>query len=461
MRILDRVRDTIRRYSMLRGGERVLVALSGGPDSVCLLLLLNELRDELRITLSALYVDHGLRPGEVPSEIVLCRELTTTLGIPLNVLRVDVRGFAEDERLGIQEAARLLRYRAFYEEARRLDADRVATGHHADDQAETVIMRLLRGSGPRGLSGIPPVRESVIRPMIGLRREEIEGYLRERDIRFVHDSSNLQDKYLRNRIRRELLPALKRYNPRIVEVLGRTADILREEDGYMEIKVTKALMRLITKKTGDTVELFLSPLENMEKVILRRVLLRIVEETRGLRGIGLEHVEAIMGLIRAGSAGSRVYLPRGVRAIKGYSTLTVTSVRPGRLPEYTLNIPGETVLKEAGIVLIASMMETKEAGSFGDGRNEAVFDPDTLVFPLKVRARRPGDAFYPYGFGKRKKIQDFFVDGKVPRDERDTVPLLLSGDDIIWVVGYRTDDRYRVGSACRRVLKIMVRLVNR
>ncbi|HDY71893.1 MAG TPA: tRNA(Ile)-lysidine synthetase, partial [Nitrospirae bacterium] len=135
MRILDRVRDTIRRYSMLRGGERVLVALSGGPDSVCLLLLLNELRDELGINLSALYVDHGLRPGEVPSEIGLCRELTSTLDTPLNVLRVDVRGFAEDQGLGTQEAARLLRYRAFYEEARRLDADRIATGHHADDQA--------------------------------------------------------------------------------------------------------------------------------------------------------------------------------------------------------------------------------------------------------------------------------------------------------------------------------------
>ncbi len=455
MDILKKVNRTIKKHSMLKGGERVLVGLSGGPDSVSLLHILSELREEWRLSLNALYVDHGLRPEKTPCEIDFCAELTERLKVPYSVEKVDVREFSDKENLSIQEAARHLRYLAFEEHAFQTEADRIATGHNADDQAETLVMRLLRGAGSRGLSGIPPVRGPLIRPLIMVERSEIERYLDERGIGFVIDASNLKQDYLRNRLRHEVMPLLKKYNPDLTGTLCRTTDILREENAYMEIAVTKSLMRLISRKTVDKIELFLSPLENMEKVILRRALIRAIEETRGLRGIGFEHIEEIISLIGTGSSGSRIYLPGGIRVIKDYSTLIITSAEPQKLGEHLLQVPGETVLREAGLVLISSV--SNDSTGTGDGKTEAAFDFDMLRFPLKVRSRQAGDFFYPSGFGRRKKLQDYFVDEKVPRDMRDSVPLLLSGEDIIWVVGYRMDDRYRISPSCARTLKIIVK----
>jgi tRNA(Ile)-lysidine synthase len=457
MQITERVKQTITKYSMLSGGERVLVGLSGGPDSVCLLHILSELRDDFNLTLLPIYIDHGLRPEERDAEIDFCRSLSDSLDIPFAVKEVDVRDFSEREGFSIQEAARILRYGAFEDYAYSMDADRIATGHNADDQAETVVMRLLRGSGAKGLSAIPPVRGKIIRPLIETGRQEIEEYLEKKGLRYLIDSSNLKKDYLRNRIRTDIMPLLSKYNPNIINTLGRTAEILREEDEHMEKQVTTSLIRVVSRRTEDTVELFLAPLQNMERVILRRVLIRAIGDTKGLRRIGFDHIEEIISLVNSGIPGSRVYLPDGIRAITGYSTITITSAQPEVLGEYTLKVPGETVLREAGLVLISTTGDYE--GAAGDGRTEATFEMDSLRFPLRIRRRRPGDYFYPYGFGKRKKIQDYFVDEKVPRDMRDSVPLLVSGSDIIWVVGYRTDDRYRVSPSSRVVLKIRLRIL--
>lgn len=454
-KILGKVTKTIKKYSMLSGREIVLVGISGGPDSVCLLHILNELKDAWQLTLHALYIDHGLRPDETPYEIEFCKGLTGSLKIPFTVEAVDVRAFSQRERLNLQESARNLRYLTFEEHAHQVDADRIATGHHATDQAETIIMQMLRGSGIKGLSGISPVRGKIIRPLIELERKEIEQYLDKQGSKYIMDSSNLQMDYLRNRLRHEVMPLLNKFNPNLTKTLCRTADILREENDYIETTVTKSLMRLISRKCEDTIELFLTPLEYIDQVILRRALMRVIDETRGLREIGFDQIQEIISLIRGGSSGSRIYLPRGIRAIKGYSTLAITASLPKKLKEYTLEVPGETLLKESGLVLISSI---GEESSIPYDRNEAVFDADMLHFPLKIRSRRPGDFFYPFGFAKRKKLQDFFVDEKVPRDARDTIPLLISGEDIIWVVGYRTDERYKVESSSRRVLRILVRM---
>lgn len=456
MELIKKVIRTVERYGMLYGGERVLIALSGGPDSVCLLDVLNALKERWRLSLSALYIDHGLRPEETPGEIEFCKRIAERYGIEFHVVSINVRDYAEREGFTFQEAGRILRYICLEQEALRTDADRIATGHHADDQAETIIMRLIRGAGRRGLSGIPPVRGKVIRPLIELSRDEIEEYISSKRLDYIIDSSNLKDEYFRNRIRREVIPILKKFNPNLLNTLSRTAHILREEDDFINTFVHKALMRLISRKTSDTVELFLSPLETLERVVLRRALLRVIDETRGLRSIKMENIEDIIGLIKKGSSGDRIYLPGGIRAIRSYSTLIITSKKPQRVQECELKVPGETLIKEAGVVLIATIEEN--VNNYGDGKETACFDINSLSFPLKIRARKEGDFFYPFGLGKRKKLQDFFVDEKVPRDIRDSVPLLISGEDIIWVVGYRTDERYRVGPSTERVLKITVRL---
>jgi tRNA(Ile)-lysidine synthase len=396
MDVVAKVAATIKKHSMLSGGEKVLVGLSGGPDSVCLTAVLKRLAPRLSLSLHALYIDHGLRPAET------------------------------------------------------------ALGHTLDDQVETFFMRILRGSGMRGLSGIPPVRGNFIRPLIEVERQEIERFLEMENIRFVVDSSNLEENYLRNRLRSSLMPTLRELNPALMNTLAHTTEVFREEERYLEVAVTKAMMKLISRKTESAVELFLLPLETMNTVILRRILRRAIEETEGLRGIGFVHIEDVMGLIKEGRPGDRLDLPKGVRAVKRYSTLLITSEPPKRLGEHIIETEGETSLGEAGLVLKVSISGDKGLEP-GDGRTKAVFDADKAPFPLTVRARKDGDFFYPLGFGKRKKIQDFFVDQKVPRDERDTVPVVTSGDEIVWVAGYRGDERFRASEDTKAYLLLEIK----
>jgi tRNA(Ile)-lysidine synthase len=440
---------------MLRGGETVLVGLSGGPDSVCLLRALDIIRPSLNLSLYALYIDHGLRPDETPMEIDFCKNLCERLSVPFIHREIDVKGYALMHGLGKQEAGRELRYALFDEVSASINARKVALGHTADDRAETFIMRLLRGAGTKGLSGIPPVRKNIIRPLIDVERREIEKFLGKEEIGFIVDSSNLAQDYLRNRIRHSIVPALKEINPEIIETISRTAEILEEEERYLEIQVTKVLMKLITRKSDFGIELFITPLETMDKVILRRVVRRAISETRGLRGISMKNVEDIIKLIKEGSSGSRICLPGGMRVIKKYSTLLITSEKSAALGTYELRIPGEVVIREGEVMIKASV--TEEMPETDTDRTKAVFDAGKVKSTLIIRSRREGDFFYPSGFGRRKKLQDFFVDEKVPRDERDSVPLALSGDEIVWIAGRRQDGRFAPDKNTARFLLLELR----
>jgi tRNA(Ile)-lysidine synthase len=462
--LFQKVKKTIEKHLMLSGRGRLLIALSGGPDSVCLLHILKIQQEELGLDLQAVYIDHGLRPGEAGLEIDFCKNLCAKFNLDFLTKKVDVKCYAKEKKLNIQEAARELRYRVFEETARELNAEKIALGHTADDQAETLLMRLLRGTGPAGLSGIPAVRGKFIRPLIEVQRKEIEQYLGEEKIDFIVDSSNLKRDYLRNDIRLSLMPLIREINPNIADTLSRTASIFREEERYFEILVAKTLMKLTSRKTNSRIELFLSPLAAMEKIILRRTLRRAIDETTGLRGINFIHIEDIIELIKKGKPGDRLYLPHGIRAIKAYSTLTLTSELPVRLNSYTLNVPGEIILKEAGVLIHASLGEMQDfeepsqsIRKRDDFKTSATFDAERLIFPLSIRSREKGTFFYPLGFGKKKKLQDFFVDKKVPRDDRDAIPLIVSGDDIVWVVGYRGDDRFKVTGETKKVLKLEVK----
>jgi tRNA(Ile)-lysidine synthase len=450
--IQDKVKNTIEKYSMISSGDRILVGLSGGADSVCLLILLNNLKDVLCIELSAAYIDHGFRPNETPAEMDFCSKLCRSNNVAFSTSKVDAAAYADSNALNKQEAARILRYEALEKIASQTGANTIALAHNADDQAETVIMHLVRGSGPLGLSGIPPVRKNIIRPLIGTDRGGIEEYLAENSLDYITDSSNLKDDYLRNRIRHFIMPSLKNINNDLIGAIIRTTDILRDEERYFEILVTKTLMKMISRKSDSSIELFISPMEHMDTALLRRVLRRAVSETRSLKGLGLEHIEDLIGLIKSGKAGDRIYLPHSIRAIKAYSTLILTSEPPAKLGEHIVYEPGDVVLKEASIVLRLSIVGRDEIDDLGDGRKSACLDAGRIKFPIAIRSRRAGDFFYPGGFGKKKKIQDYFVDQKIARDERDSVPLLIADDNIAWVVGHRIDERYKVDDTTDRVL---------
>jgi tRNA(Ile)-lysidine synthase len=459
--LVHRILSAIRKYRMFSGGETILIGLSGGPDSVCLVHILNRLKDSLKLDLHAIYIDHGLRAGETGQEISFCKDFCKSLPVPFITKSIEVKAYAAEQKLNKQEAARLLRYRVFEETAHEVNAHKIALGHTSDDQAETLLMRLFRGAGSAGLAGIPPVRKNIIRPLIDVRRSEIEQYLEDEKVRFITDSSNLKTDYLRNRIRLSLMPVLREINPDITDTLAKTAAIFRDEERYFEIIVTKTLMKLISRKTDSRIELFLSPFGSMDKVVIRRVLRRAIDETKGLRGISFIHIEDMIELIQSGNPGDRLFLPKGIRAIKDYSTFILTSEIPATLEPCTLTVPGETILKEAGIVLKATVDDTNEGeAKYEDSGlwiSHGIFDADKLRFPLTARPRSDGDVFYPFGFGKRKKLQDFYVDMKVPRDERNRVPLIVSGEDIIWVVGYRGDERFKITAETKSMLRFEVK----
>ena len=460
--IINKVVTTIQKYTMLSGEEKILIGISGGPDSVCLTNVLHLLKERYKTELHALYVDHSLRPQETPEEILLCKSICEQYGIPLRVKVVDVQNCVNEEKLNKQEAARKLRYAAYEETAFDLKADRIALGHTADDQAETFLMRLLRGAGTTGLAGIPPTRNMIIRPLIECEKQEVESYLKSLKVDFAVDSSNLSADYTRNSIRMKLIPLLHSFNPDIIQTLCTTAEILRDEERYFEILVTKTLMKMISRKTDQRIELFATPFDAMDNVLIRRVLRRAIDETKGLKGIGFAHIEDIIRLIKNGNPGDRIYLPKGIRVIKEYSTLVLTSDPPVKMKTYNLSVPGKTILKEAGLVITASeIMKRKpehdiQTDTARSSKTFALIDAEKVQFPLTARRREDGDFFFPAGFGKRKKLQDFFVDEKVPRDERDRIPLITSGNDIIWVVGYRGDDRFMVTDSTKTVLRLEI-----
>ena len=452
--LVGRVADAIGRTALLGGGESVLVGLSGGPDSVCLLHLLHRLKDRFALTLHAVYVDHNLRPDETPAERGFCRDLCERLSVNFAVKSIDVSAFAKEKGLNKQEAARELRYAAFEAAAFELKAGKIALAHNADDQTETVLMRFLRGAGPRGLSGMPAKRGKIIRPLIGVERREIERFLFEENIPFVIDSSNLRTDYFRNRIRAELVPVMRQLNPSLAGTVADMVSILQEEERYFDLIVTKTLMKMISRKTAQRIELFLSPMEIMDKVILRRVLRRAIEETDSLRGMSFTHIEDIICLVKRSPSGGRLSLPRDIRVIKEYALLVITSEKPVRIDEYTLSPPCEVAVKGAGLVIKADFRE--DAGDGGDGRSSVLLDAGAMEFPLTVRPRAAGDFFFPMGFGKRKKLQDFFVDAKVQRDERDRIPVIVSGSDIVWIAGHRADERFKVKEDTKKILRLSV-----
>lgn len=452
MNLSDQVQTTITRYSMLKSGDAVLIGLSGGPDSVCLCRILKGLSDAMDLTLSAVYIDHGLRPDENDTERQFCEHFCADLGIKFLYRKIDLSTPDVGGSSNLQESARELRYQIYEEIAGETGADEIALGHNADDQAETVLMRLIRGSGMKGLTGIPPVRGRIIRPLAELEKADILEYLSSEGQKYMTDSSNLKEKYDRNWIRSGVLTEMKKRNPSTVKDICRTAGILRDEDAYLEIKVTKTLMRMISRKTDNSIDLFLRPLETTEKPILRRLLRRAIDATDGLRGISFEHVEGIISLIKSGNAGDRMHLPRGIRVVREYAVLKLAKETLTEIVECMLNVPGEITIEGTDIKISAEIMEYGSESV--NNRDTVMLDAGTMSFPLTIRARQDGDFFHPLGFGRKKKLQDYFVDEKVPRDERDKVPVVVSGQDVVWIAGYRADERFKITDKTRRFLKL-------
>jgi tRNA(Ile)-lysidine synthase len=453
-----RVLAGIRRRQLFEPGARVVAAVSGGSDSVALAWILRELSDAGALRLTAIaHLDHSLRGAESARDAAFCRDLAAELGVPFDVEAVDVASLAKANGQSIEEAGREARY-AFFDRVRaRTTADAVATGHTRDDQAETVLMRVFRGAGTKGLAGIPPRRGAIVRPLIDLRRVELVGWLDAHSRRWVEDSTNADRAVTRNWIRHALLPEITaRFGDGVIDVLARGADLARADDSVLS-EIAREVAPGIQTSVGHGIDLSVPALCVQPLAIRQRVVRGVLKRFGG--GPSAAHVEAVL---RMAESGQPARLRLGQRLLELSGGGRVLSIRESRPAErtgsswtYPLEIPGEIDLPEAAGRLTASPTTLEALGGMSKVKHlpqgQAV--AAGLEGPLVVRAWKPGDAMHVLGLSGRKKVQDLFVDRKVPRERRHMVPVVAHPDGrIVWVAGHALGEPFRVSEATKSVV---------
>jgi tRNA(Ile)-lysidine synthase len=484
-RFLQTVEKTISDHQMFGKEDAVVVGLSGGPDSVALLWCLRLLSQKAGFQLAAAHLNHGLRGPKADADAAFAASLATQLNIPITVQTADVREFQKAHQQSCEEAARNVRHEFLYALSTSKGYSKIALGHHADDNAELVLMNLLRGTGLTGLSGIPvmrPIRRApsssntpmIVRPLIRLTKEDIYAFLVANGLTWQTDHTNRDIRHLRNRIRRELIPALKKnYNPNLVDVLNRLAEVAGSEEMWISGLLTPTLDSLILKEDDEQIVLSAVRLREQPKPAARRILRLALMRVKGdLRHIAFQHVESILGLCQDNNRSGRLDLPDRVRVELDAAQLLIfrSKMALRNLPSlnrrqsnpelrYQLDQPGTYWLSGFGMTLNAQVQPQDCIPDFsGNGPSVGFFDMDCLSFPLIARLAQPGDKFTPLGMTGTQKLKKFFIDHKIPRMRRGKYPVLLSENRVIWVVGIRIDERFKITPSTKKILKIELRL---
>lgn len=440
--LLNTVKAVIEEYQMLDKDDRVLVGLSGGYDSVCLCLVLKELGYRVAVA----YLNHGIRPEAVQEEAFVQR-LSNQLGIMCHIKRVDVCKLAKELGTGLENAGRKARYEFFHKLCNQEGYHKIAVAHTRNDHTETVLLHLTRGSGLKGLIGIPPVRGKIIRPLIRSQRQEIEAYVDQTGIVPMQDATNFQNDYSRNRIRNRVIPELLKINPNLLETVERTSITAFWDLDYLE--KAAGSYRTVDQETA---RIDRNTLLALHPALAARVLIGAYEAVAG-SGNDLEkkHLDRIKKVIQEKEHGAVMDLCADVKCYLEYGTLVFAKNKKRTEYQYPLHLNGVTEIEEAGILLDSEIVPAEKYMQCG--HNIAAFDYDKINADIWVRNRRIGDRFTPFGMNHEKKLKDFLIDEKIPLAQRDQLPLVVS-DRILWVCGYRRSNDCLVEKETKHVLKI-------
>jgi tRNA(Ile)-lysidine synthase len=464
------VDHTLRTHRMVQNGDAVLIGVSGGPDSVALVHILLAFAPAYSLRIAIAHLNHCLRQKESDRDEAFVTALAKRLGLPIHVEREDVRRYQKRRHLSLEEAAREVRYRFYHAIAARYGYDRIALGHHSDDNAELILMCLLRGSGPLGLSGMPPVRDDkIVRPLINLRRSQIMDYVAAKELDYIEDSSNRDSQFLRNKIRNQLIPELKaKYNPKLIVALNRLAAILNAEHQMIENLIQPIFVKATIFEKQGSLALGIKELNQQPLAVKRRLIRRAILRVKGnLQRIAFVHIEAVLRLAQKGSCASMLDLPDRIRIRRDNDILFVSKeeqslgqrVRAPSLStmpayEYQLAEPGVIGIKEAAVQIRFSEIPKDKVSDWRQPDPRIVFfDMDKIRFPLVIRNFCPGDRFSPLGMSGSQKLKKFFIDHKIGRAERASCPIVLSRSKIIWVAGCRLDNSVKITPRTRRILK--------
>ncbi len=466
----EKVRSYIEQFQMLKQENFVVAGISGGADSVCLLLLLNEIRREIGFSLTAVHVEHGIRGEESGRDAAFAEQLCKDLGIPFVLCRVDVPLYREEKGLSMEEAARELRYDCLLRVCEETGADRIALGHHADDNAETVLFHLARGTGIRGMSGIRPVSErgtvTLIRPLLGVTRKEIEAWLLKRGQTFCTDSTNTDLTYSRNRLRERVIPEMEQINTQAVSHMLNTSEQLAEICDYLDETAWEAgqgVFNVSDTEGSAEVDILCAPFLAMHDVLKKHLTLQLIALAAGSRrDVTAGHVEEVIRLMTS-QVGTQASLPYGITALKTYDSVVLRAKLPDVLPlaEQELLIPGETVTED-GIIFSAEIFDFSNFSQKIPQKSYTKwFDYDKIKHSVRLRGRHPGDYLTTDRNGGHKKLNRFFIDEKIPLVRRDRICLLADEDHIMWVVGHRISEEYKVTEQTKKVLCVKVELDTR
>ena len=459
-RFLQRTHRFILQHDMIRSGEAIVVGFSGGVDSLALLVALYELRHPLDCQLHIAHLNHQLR-GDSTSDAELVKQYANLLKLPFTIKKIDIPALIKQRNQSIEALARKERYEFFETVSKKIGATKVALGHQRNDQAETVLMNLLRGAALTGLRGILPIRDGkFIRPLLDFSRTEIEEFVAEQGLQPCEDSTNWDRNFLRNRIRLDLLPLLKRdYNRNIQNTLAQNAELLRAESDYLEDIARKALDACLAEPaTHDVVILNRLMFLRHHPALRRRILRLAIGQIQGdMKELAFNHSEFMLQLSEGKSPNRQLNLPNNLEFLRAYNQLIIQrpTSKIGEF-EYTVAVPGDNNFPALNAVMVATIVEapSRKASYVLDGKFQAVFDVDQIQMPLKIRSRRAGDRFQPFGMKGTKKVKDFFIDAKVPQRMRQSIPILVTGDEILWVVGHRTSEKCKVSNKTRRFLHL-------
>jgi len=451
-----KVLETIKKYEMFSPGDRVIAGVSGGPDSAALLFVLSRLSKELKLSLHVAHLDHMIRGKASKEDMKHVIQMTKKLNVPITCKEFDVKSFAKKEKLSLEDAARRARYSFFEDLLKETSASTIALGHNFDDNVETVLMRLVTGTGTRGLLGIPPKRGRIVRPLIECSRDEIETYCRKHKLKWRVDKSNFDTKFLRNKVRHKLIPVLKTINPNVRTAVGQAIELLHSDYDYLMDISTKALHGATIKKTDGSIKLDIDKLLMYPDSIRRYVLRAAIEDVKGnLENVTFNHINDISVKLPDDESWE-LHLPNGIFVFGNGDCLAISASRPKEEYvrfEHELKVPGSVRIKDAQLELKAEVSEVPKKLKIND-KNVAYVDLGKTGQNLIVRSRRVGDRFSPFGIPGSKKLSDFLIDEKVSSDKKDKVPIVEAKGNIVWVAGHRADDRFKVTKDTKKILRL-------
>jgi tRNA(Ile)-lysidine synthase len=463
--MLDNVRKQIETAGLLKPGETILVGISGGNDSTALLHILWKLNQQYHYEwqIHAVHLNHCFRGEESRQDARYVEELCSRLGVPCHLFERNVPAYMEETGLGAQEASREIRYRLFQQVAEREGATKVVLAHHADDQVETILFRLLRGTRLSGLGGMPlrrwlvPERIELVRPLLSVSRRELEQYCRDNRLYPREDSSNRSRKYKRNLLRLDVIPLLEQVNERYREHILSLAEAVRQDEAYLTKQASDSLEHVIIGRQRNKIVISRDKFQSCDVALQRRMITLILSYLSSRTEWSSQHVEAVLRMMEGNRPSATLHLPERLVVTREYERICFG--RDDQALEidgfcYKVAVPGTTWIKESGIALHTSYGEPPvDWGKLP--RHAAVFDADRLSGTLLVRNRIPGDRITLFGSGGTKKLKELLIDAKLPKAWRDRLPVVLSGDEVIWVPGVRRSAAAAVDGQTRRVLYLV------